>query len=258
MKLPFIPALLLVLLGLALLASLVFNLVLIKQTRSYQRFYNRTRLDPLGLQAVPTTTVPAALTGTQQRVVFYGDSRAAQWILPESNAQWQFINHGVDGQTAVQAALRFAYDLPRFAPDIVVVQVGVNDLRAIPLFPDQRATIISQCTTSIAQIVADSRSLGATVILTTVFPTGATPLEQRLFSSVNVAEAVDEVNQSLATLGDAQVVMFDAAAVLAGDDGLVRPEFRHDFLHINPAGYDALNRALLPVLEAVTKQRQQE
>jgi lysophospholipase L1-like esterase len=44
------------------------------------------------------------------------------------------------------------------------------------------------------------------------------------------------------------VVIFDAFAVLAADDGLVQPDYALDMLHINRRGYAALNQALADVL----------
>ncbi|MEK0196152.1 hypothetical protein WME70_32745, partial [Microcoleus anatoxicus PTRS1] len=35
-------------------------------------------------------------------------------------------------------------------PKIIVIQVGVNDLKAIPLFPEQKEAIIRNCETNIA------------------------------------------------------------------------------------------------------------
>ncbi len=241
------------LLSVALAASVLFNIILIRQSRQYQRFFNGTRLSPLGLAAYPTAATPTAEADEAgpQRVVFFGDSRAAQWVPPADNAQWQFINRGVNGQTSVQALLRFDYHIPPVAPDVLVVQVGVNDLSTLSIFPHDRATIIAECKTNITQIVAKARAQGATVILTTIFPLGPAPLEQRLFATVDVPAAVTEVNQHIATLRDEHVFIFDTAAVLADTTGRVRPEYQDDFLHINADGYTALNGELLPILAEI-------
>jgi len=241
------------LLLIVLAASALFNLVLLRQSRQYQRFFNGTRLNPLGLDAYPTAATPSAEAEAAgpQRVVFFGDSRAAQWVPPADNAQWQFINRGVNGQTSVQALLRFDYHIPPVALDVLVVQVGVNDLSTLPLFPHDRATIIAACKNNISQIVTRAHEEGATVILTTIFPLGPAPLEQRLFSAVDLPAAVDEVNQHIATLRDEHVFIFDTAAVLADATGRVRPEYQDDFLHINADGYTALNVELLRILAEI-------
>jgi hypothetical protein len=44
------------------------------------------------------------------------------------------------------------------------------------------------------------------------------------------------------------VTIFETNRVLANAEGIVYPEYRLDFLHLNPAGYDALNDALYELL----------
>jgi lysophospholipase L1-like esterase len=41
-----------------------------------------------------------------------------------------------------------------------------------------------------------------------------------------------------------RVVVLDAYALLVGDDGLTRPEYAADTLHVNASGYAVLNEAL--------------
>src|SRR5437870_3849107 len=102
---------LMALLAAALLASLVLNAWLAVQARQYYLELNQTRLDPLGLNAYPGgsrgpgTPEPGVSPGT---VVFFGDSRAAQWPAPEL-AGFTFANRGIGAQTSAQALQRFDY-----------------------------------------------------------------------------------------------------------------------------------------------------
>jgi lysophospholipase L1-like esterase len=75
------------------------------------------------------------------------------------------------------------------------------------------------------------------------------PLERRPFWSDDVKLAVDEVNTYIRTLASKQIIIFDAYSVLADVNGLMAAQFSADELHINTAGYDALNRALLLILK---------
>jgi len=77
------------------------------------------------------------------------------------------------------------------------------------------------------------------------------PVERSFFWSADVALAVDEVNDHIASLASDQILIFDAYALLAGENGLTRPEYSQDELHINQAGYTVLNAALLEVLAEV-------
>ncbi len=143
-----------------------------------------------------------------------------------------------------------AHVLP-LKPAVVLVQAGTNDLKTIPLFPEQKAVIIANCKKNIEEIVTLALSNGSRVILTTIFPLGELPLERRLVWSSDVASAIDDVNEFIVSLKSDRVSIFDSAKVLTGHEGRIDPRFSEDFLHLNAAGYEALNRELLPVLVAL-------
>ena len=62
--------------------------------------------------------------------------------------------------------------------------------------------------------------------------------------------AVNEVNSYLRTLGGEGVVILDTEPILTGERGIVRRAYSHDLLHLTELGYQALNEALVPALEA--------
>jgi lysophospholipase L1-like esterase len=229
-----------------LLASLFLNYYLFRQGRHYYLQLNETRLDPLGLSYYHTD--PDVQDPGRVRVVFFGDSRAASWPAPPGLVQFEFINRGIGSQTSEQVVLRFEHHVAPLRPQILVVQVGINDLKIIPLFPGRREAIVARCQENVRQIVRRATDLGATVILTTIFPLAEVPLERRLFWSDEVALAIDELNAYVHALAAENVVVLDAFAILADDKGLVRTAYSRDFLHLNAAGYDALNVVLARVL----------
>jgi hypothetical protein len=120
--------------GVAVLATLILivtgsllfvNLLLYRRANQYYRELNQTRLDPLGLENYPIN--PSLETSSSQsRVVFWGDSRAASWSSPDTR-QYKFINRGINGQTSSQTSQRFAEHIRSLKPDIVIIQVGIND-----------------------------------------------------------------------------------------------------------------------------------
>jgi lysophospholipase L1-like esterase len=225
----------------ALAASLLINYYLFLQAKAYYLELKAVRLDPLGLSVFPD----AANSG-QTKVVFFGDSRAASWPAPSD--QFQFINRGIGAQTTAQVALRFDAHIKPLQPQILILQVGINDLKTISLFPERKESIITNCKANIARIIQQSLDLGMTVILTTIFPIGDVPVERGFFWSDDIALAVNEVNAYIASLASDQVLVFDAYALLAGENGLMRLEYSRDELHINQAGYTVLNTALVDLL----------
>ncbi len=125
--------------------SLLENLRLYQSGERYQRDIHSVRLDPLGLKALPPSPLPTVQPDRQRTVVFFGDSRAAEWPAPAGRPDTQFINRGIGAQTSIQVASRFAAHIVPVRPDVVVVQVGINDLRVIPFFPQEKAQIIDDC-----------------------------------------------------------------------------------------------------------------
>jgi lysophospholipase L1-like esterase len=234
-----------------LLISLGLNFYLFNRGRGYYLELNATRLDPLGLDHFSTHPDQRHLTDPDRTtVVFFGDSRAASWPAPSNLAQFEFINRGIGSQTLAQALLRFDLHVKPLQPQIVVVQVGVNDLKTIPLFPERKATIVADCQENLRRVVAQSVDLGATVILTTIFPVGPVPLERRPFWSDDVALAVKEVNAYIRSLEGADVVILDAYTLLVDNEGVTRSAYRADLLHLNAHGYEPLNEELVRLLES--------
>lgn len=236
----------------ALALSLGGNLWLFQRAERYYLELNRTRLDPLGLRAYPADALSPA-TGGAPLVVFFGDSRAAEWPLPALPGV-RVVNRGIGAQTTAQVAGRFAAHVAPLQPTVVVVQVGINDLKTIPLFPAEQERIVTDCKAAIRQIVAEARQSGATVILTTIFPVGQLPLERRLVWSAAVDAAIAEVNGFIGGLAGEGVVVLPTAPLLADAQGRARAAYSRDFLHLNAAGYAALNQALAPLLAASLRQ----
>lgn len=244
---------LLAFLCLALIASLAANWLLFNKAKQYYWQLNGTRLDPLGLTTYPTDATPNAGSG-KTTVVFFGDSRVAEWPAPAGPPSFEFTNRGIGAQTTTQVQQRFDNHVEPLSPDILIIQVGINDLKTIPLFPQQKEEIIRNCRRNIQQIVAQSTASGTTVILTTIFPVGDVPLERRPFWSADIAAAVVETNRAIHQMQAENVIIFDAYALLASENGKLRLQYAIDELHLNEAGYDLLNQELTRLLQQVNEE----
>ncbi len=236
-----------------LVVSLAANQILFSFAAQYATEVNSVRLDPLDLGrdfATPAPPMPG-----QERVVFFGDSRIEQWPMPPDDSAFQYVNRGISGETTAQAVGRFEAQIAPFQPSIVVLQIGVNDLKAIPMFPRQEASILANCLTNIRQIIAWSEAMNATIILTPVFPVSEPTLERRLFYwSDDVAASIHSVNDHLRVLASDRVILFDTDTLLVGANGLTRPEYAADTLHLNAQGYAVLNQGLEQRLKEVVLQ----
>lgn len=237
----------LLLLG-ALAASVALNLFLFQRSRQYYVQLNGTRLDPIGVVYQDETwSQPLPRSQNTLTAVFYGDSRAVDWPAPDIPGL-RVVNRALRGQTTEQALQRYGRHVAPLQPDIVLIQVGINDLKTMPLFPHIKSDIVSRCKANIDALVAAATAHRALVIVTPIFPVGDPPLERRIFWSEEIATAVSDVNAHLASLAAENVLVLDVEPLLADPDGMLRADLRFDELHLNAAGYDALNAALVALL----------
>jgi lysophospholipase L1-like esterase len=226
------------------LISIATNVVLFERAQKYYLQLNASHLDPLGLSAFADT--PANVQ--PPLILFFGDSRASDWPPPDQIKNETFVNRGIGNQTTAQILGRFQTHVTPLHPQIIILQAGINDLKTIPLFTDQKEAIIHNCKANLQQIVDLSLATGARVIVTTIFPLGQLPIERRPFWSDDVEIAINDVNAFIETLASDQVTIFQTDEVLANSDGIVYPQYSRDFLHLNPAGYAALNDSLYELL----------
>jgi lysophospholipase L1-like esterase len=170
------------------------------------------------------------------------------WPTPPALSGFTVVNRGIGNQTTAQIALRIDADVVPLHPTIVVLEAGVNDLKTIADVPERRARIVADCEVNLRHIVDRCRALGAAVVLVNIFDIGDVPVWRQPFWSNDVATAVREVNHFLATLAGDRVVYLDAAEALDDSRGKVKAAYQLDFLHLAPAGYEALDERLIPVV----------
>jgi lysophospholipase L1-like esterase len=235
--------------ALIFLASVVLNVILFRQSNGYYREMNQVRLDPYGLK-LPGFQEPPNADVAKPLVVFFGDSRAQQWPAPPVS-RFRFLNRGIGGQTSEQVRGRFAEHVRPLKPQVVIVEAGINDLKAVALFPWRRDQIVADCKANLKEIIRQATDGGATVIVTTIFPAGPVPLDRRLQWSPQIERAVEEVNADLRSLQAPRVLVFDAWYVLQRD-GRMPAEYSVETVHVNAQGYTKLNSELAKLLESIT------
>jgi lysophospholipase L1-like esterase len=243
----------LIALAVALGASLLANALLVRAALHFVDEATAVRLDPAGLK----TYAGGSPTADRRPVlVLFVDSRAAMWKDP-SPPSFRVVNRGIGYQTTAQILMRFDADVAPLHPAVVVLEAGVNDLKAIAQFPGRRAEIVADCEANLRRIADDCRKAGATVVIVSVFDIGNLTLWRRPFWSDDVGAAVREVNAFLAGYVGNGVVLFDAKPVLDDSHGVIRVPYQMDYLHLTRAGYDALNRVLVPLVESLPAARRE-
>lgn len=229
---------------LLLAGSFVVNIILFRQARVYYVEMNAIRLDPLGLSHYSN------MKEMTKSVVFYGDSRAYDWPAPDIDGL-KFFNRGVQGETSAQSALRFDYHVKPLHPEIIILQVGINDLKTVAVMPEKYDEIVENCKANIELIVEKAQAVGAKVVVTTIFPTGMVPFYRQVFWSDDVVAAVESVNAFIWGLNGEGVFVFDSYAILVGEDDKIKPEYALDTLHLSDSGYRRLNEELTDFLKEV-------
>lgn len=207
-------------------------------------------LNPLSLNEVEHAQLQNNDAINGELIAIIGDSRAKQWALPDTFSE-KVINLGVGGHTTAQALARNRLSLGEIRPSTVVVQIGINDLKTIALFPGKTQEIIKNCKNNITALVEFAKSTDVKkIVLTSVFPTGKPPLYRKLFWNKAVSSAITDVNSHIESLVSDRVVFLDTHSLLLNTNtGLTRNEYQQDFLHLSKNGYTALNQYLLPILK---------
>lgn len=238
---------LIVCLGLSLFA----NITLFRFARQQYKAVNALRLDPLGLMTYPAEADAAEIKG--KTAVFIGDSRAAQWPAPTDLPQLHFLNRGIGSQTSAQITGRLEKHIRPLNPDILIVQMCINDLKTIPLFAANKELIIHNCRQNLETVVAAAAEMDTTLIVTTIFPVGPFPLERQIYWSPDIAAAVTDINDTIHTFAAENVIILDAYTLLLDEQtGLLNEAYAADELHLNEAGYARLNQSLTSILRDLT------
>ena len=233
-----------------LIASLAGNVAILSLWVGEVRRSQVARLDPAGLEAYAVERAKSPPAGLPVLVLF-GDSRAAMWPTPGALTGYTVVNRGVGYQTTAQIALRIDADVAPLRPAVVVLEAGVNDLRTIAEIPARRSRIVADCEANLRLIVDRCRAVAATVIVMSVFDIGDVPVWRQPFWSDDIRAAVREVNAFLPGLAGNHVVVLDAGGTLDDERGRIKPAYQFDFLHLLPAGYDALDERLLPLIRGL-------
>ena len=178
-----------------------------------------------------------------KRVVLFGDSRVQMWDeFPELDG-YEFINRGIGGQTTGQVKLRIQSDILAINADAVILQVGINDLKAIAFIPDKRDQIIQTVKDNLQSMIETLLVQDIDVYLMTVIPASAPQGKWYFLWSDDIDSAVVNINNWIKTIENDQVIILDATTNLT--NGLkTDKEYSLDTLHLNETGYNILNNML--------------
>lgn len=182
-------------------------------------------------------TIAAALTSSNPRLVFIGDSITHFWeangkpVWDAEFAPYRAVNFGIAGDRTQHVLWRIEESFAGVSPELVVVQIGTNNLThdrqagAVPNTPEE----IAEGVRAVVQAVRE-RAPDARMLVIGVFP--------RADVEPEVAAQVGAVNSLLAeTAWDARTDFMDIGPVFLHSDGTLDEATMWDALHLTEEGY---------------------
>ncbi|WP_244471601.1 GDSL-type esterase/lipase family protein [Methylobacterium sp. ARG-1] len=178
--------------------------------------------------------------GQDRPLVFIGDSITAGWGLAraETFARHGFIAQGVPGQTSGQIRARFLRDAAGARG--VHLLCGINDIAEIG-GPASDGAIRD----NIAAMARLAFEAGLPLWIGTVMPSDFWGWRPEL----RPVARIDALNRWIrAHCAVSAAALIDYHAPLATSSGALRPEFTEDGIHLNAAGYAAIEPVMLAAL----------
>ena len=193
-----------------------------------------------GLEGVATP-----LPQVEGGILLIGDSRMAEWRLVRL-AGLPVTNGAISGSTSAEMSGRLRRQLESNHPRIVIIEVGINDLKLIGVRPELKEAIISQCLTQIMQAIDLCCEYNVQVFLLPVWPGGpVTPLRRLVWNeSINVA--VRELNGRMReeAFSRTHVTLVPVFSEILRQDSSHQSELYRDTLHMKAETYHLLSEAL--------------
>ncbi|MBC2605725.1 SGNH/GDSL hydrolase family protein [Pelagicoccus albus] len=234
-----------VILVLGLGFSIAGNLFLFKKAYEYHAREAAVRITPISSRFQQSNQALLAAAKTKTRLIILGESRCAMWepYHPTNWGDLEIVNRGIGGETTPQILGRLQEDCLDLDPDIVLLQMGDNDLKTIAVLPGTQESTFEQTYQNITGMAIRLSDQGVQVALTTIFPPAPIELLRKPLWSDEVNQAIDDMNQRLLAFEYPRVTVLDCDSILR-DGKYIAAEYSLDTLHLSEAGYRALNKGL--------------
>lgn len=195
-------------------------------------------------QAANDTVLPPK--PDEQRVVIIGNSIMEGWVKVDSAffAANDFIGRGISGQTSDQLLLRFRQDVLNLSPELVVINIGINDIAENNGPYDESFTF-----GNIQSMVELARFHNIKVILASVLPATEFRWRRKLGDcSAKVLSLNDKIRNYAA---GSQIPYLDYHSMLKNQDNGMDKELAEDGVHPTKQGYELMKNLALPFIKKV-------
>lgn len=240
----------------ALLASLAGNFLLFNKAKEFYAREAAVRMAPIDDAYQVANKRLLQTEKTKPRLIIFGESRCSMWYPyhPDNWGDIEIVNRGIGGETTPQIRGRMQSDVLQLDPDVVLLQMGDNDLKTITVLPGTKEQAIQNTYNNIVDIAKTLSNKGIHVIITTIFPTGRPELSRKPVWSDEINKSIDIVNQRLLNFEYPNVTTVNCDKILR-QELYIKPEYSLDTLHLTAEGYAALNIGLEPVVRKLLETR---
>jgi lysophospholipase L1-like esterase len=225
------------------LAEAAFCLVLVKMYRDSYINNLRLRSDPL--EESQLTKVPDVCD-----IMAIGSSSIKRWPFDSlKSIRTAICNLGIDGQTSKQVLMRVEDQVQKYCPKLLIVQVGVNDIKSIKFVKDKQL-VKDQYIENVKKIFALCSRKNISVLYVNNFPAGRRTILRAFVWDKGLDKIIYETNDYFRDFcSENNIFYFDAYKLIVRDKSYRRrPEFTLNFFHLNQKGYNVLNKNLEPIL----------
>lgn len=205
---------------------------------SYRTLYKQNlqlSLDPLQEKAI--------VEEFNHKILAIGSSSIEYWPFEDIKLTNNILfNAGIGGQTSTQVLYRFERLLLKHKPQYLIIQVGLNDIKAIGLL-DHSELIVKNYITNFQRIFDLCKQNNIVPIYITNFPAAKPGILRSLVWNKTLDELILETNKEMKKVClNNNISIFDAYELLVEPHSLKRKaEYSDNFLHLNKEGYKILN-----------------
>jgi len=167
--------------------------------------------------------------------VFFGDSQIELWAMAESFGSFPTINKGISGDYAFKAIDRFEKDVIDLKPKLLVILIGINDLRV--------SQNIDTIVDNIEIMLKKSKNDNINIILCSLLPVRNEHIKNHSLNDIL------RINSKLKILSQQYETDYaDFHSQLVDKEGQFKRDLTTDGLHPNKSGYLKMSKVLFPYL----------
>ncbi|WP_101690174.1 GDSL-type esterase/lipase family protein [Dysgonomonas massiliensis] len=189
-----------------------------------------------------------SMPAQHNRVVFIGNSITDAWpeVRPDFFKDNNYVGRGIGGQTSPQLLLRFRKDVIELKPQIVVINIGTNDIAENTGKYNPQYTL-----DNIMSMTDIALANGVKVILSSVLPVGEYPWRKDIKNASQIVDSLNAAIRNYAVMND--IPYADYNANMRDSNGALIEDLGHDGVHPVEKGYKVMETVIQPIIKSLLR-----